>query len=120
MAVGVIVLVVGVGLIVPFATTGDDEEWTPQERAVAAHARARAEDMLSGNVFQPTVTVAFAVKVLAAPETVEPAPRSEVGECRPDMPDRAAVAHVEAQTLFGITLWTYEITCNSASLFGGI
>lgn len=119
LGVGVMVLVVGLGVIVPLATTGDDAEWTPQERAVAAPARARAEDMLSGNAFQPTVTVAFSVEVLAGPETVDPSTRAR-GVCRPEMPDRAALAHVEAQTLFGITLWTYEITCNSASLLGGI
>lgn len=75
--------------------------------------------MLSGNRFQPTVTVALDVEVLAAPETLQPTPSLD-GVCSPEMPDRAAVAHVRAQTLFGITLWTYEITCHGGSLLGGI
>lgn len=119
LGVGLLILALGVGLLVPYVSTGDDDTWTPQERAVAEHARVRTESMLSSNVFQPAVTVTLDVEVLAAPETVEPDPAG-AGVCGSEAPDRAAVAHVEARTLFGITLWTYEVTCRGATLLGGI
>lgn len=109
-----VVFVAGVTVARVTAHTGSEG---PQEMVASEYARQTVNQMLADNWFQPAVTVALKVDVQQAPEA---ASTGGFSPCADDDDERALVAHVDAQTLFGITLWSYEVTCTSGTLLSGV
>jgi hypothetical protein len=104
---------------VALVTASSDSGWSAEERAIVEHASDAVDEMQGVNWFQPLVTVALDVDVTAEPDDVEDVDVLML-PCAEGANERDAIAHVDANTLFGATLWSYEVTCSQASLVSSL